>query len=402
MGKNKRKYIKGNYIYFVSLIVIMAMISISCVQQSDNVTQGDAVNHTDEPIGVTENEQNTVEGLFKDFSLSKIVINENNTASPIPYEAYAEFINEAGPPKDGIPPIDNPVFDMIEEADEYLNDDDYVFVYEHKDNVYAFAQKILVYHEIVNLNFEGDIHAVTYCPLTGSCIGYENELPTGDESLGTSGSLLNSNLVMYDRATDSYYPQILGENVNGEEKGKVLDTFPVHWVLWKDFKINYEEAKVLSLDTGHIRNYEEDPYGSYKESDFDNYYHNDSVWFHVMNRDETMTNKEIVVAIKLEDKEYALEKNIVLAAGSLNFELNTQALLAVYDPSIDTVRIYNDDLDLIWREGVIASQKNQMKWSINGKGLDGQPNLTSPTYFDVFWFAWVAYYPDTGVVYYDE
>jgi hypothetical protein len=121
-----------------------------------------------------------------------------------------------------------------------------------------------------------------------------------------------------------------------------------------------------------------------------------------MNRDETMRNKEIVVAIKLGDKEYALERNVVLAAGYYKFTLDDQPLIAVYEPSIDAVRVYHDKNNLTVREGNILSLDTGDMWSISGKSLNGQEDLESPTYFDVFWFAWVAYYPDTGVIYYDE
>jgi len=382
--------VKGRII-LILLFILVVVIMAACSSSSKNVELDPGV------------EQSALIEEAPVFRIDLVKRIEKNSELPIAYEDYIEVINDAGPPKDGIPPIDNPIYDDIDDADEYLNEDDYVFVYEYDSQVYAFAQKIMVYHEIVNLNHNNRIHSITYCPLTGSAIGYENMLEVEDKTLGTSGSLLNSNLVMYDRASESYWPQILGEAVNGEHAGFVLDSFPVHWVLWKDFKAVYKDAKVLTMETGHIRNYEEDPYGSYKFEDIDNYYHNESIWFHVMNKDTRLNNKSIVTAVKYKGKEFALEQEFIKGLGYYKFSIEEKAFIAVYDKAIDVIRIFDDRYDLSVEGKSLVDKDGKMSWSISGKPEAGTDRtLESPTYFDVYWFAWVAYYPDTGVIWYDE
>jgi len=260
----------------------------------------------------------------------------NNTGAEFTYPEFEEGIQSGGPPRDGIPPIDEPFYTDIDEADYFLNDDDYVFVLDYEGEVMAFPQKVLSYHEIVNIELFDKDYSVTYCPLTGSVICYFYKTDNEFLNFGTSGKLLNSNLVMYDRQTESFWPQILGKAVNESMVGTELKTLPVHWVLWKYFKASYDDAKVMTDETGHIRNYDQDPYGSYKENDTNIYYFNDSVYFHTMNTDEAFSNKKIVIGIKHKGKLYALNPSIIYEKNFFKFELEGDKLFAIYDEATNT------------------------------------------------------------------
>ena len=131
--------------------------------------------------------------------------------------------------KDDIHPLEDPVYISVENAN-FLEDADKVFIYEANDSVYIFPQMIMVWHEIVNEIIDGESVSITYCPLTGSVIGYEGNIGGhNDNTYGTSGNLLNSNLVMYDRNTDSTIPQIFGIAINNSLEGLELKTKPVYW-----------------------------------------------------------------------------------------------------------------------------------------------------------------------------
>lgn len=127
-----------------------------------------------------------------------------------------EKVESGGPPKDGIPAIDRPQYTSAPEADQWLLPEDIVFGVSYKGLVAAYPQRILVWHEIANELVGNERISITYCPLTGTAIGFKGSLASGASStFGVSGKLVNSNLIMYDRATDSRWPQILAKAIDG-------------------------------------------------------------------------------------------------------------------------------------------------------------------------------------------
>ncbi|MGH8925600.1 MAG: DUF3179 domain-containing (seleno)protein, partial [Acidimicrobiia bacterium] len=128
---------------------------------------------------------------------------------------FADNVRFGGPPKDGIPPLDEPRYLGAEEVD-FLKDGDVVFGLEREGRVVAYPQLVLVWHEIVNDTFPDGPLSVTYCPLTGSTVAFRGTATSGEAyTFGTSGNLVNSNLLMYDRQTDSRWPQILAQAISG-------------------------------------------------------------------------------------------------------------------------------------------------------------------------------------------
>jgi hypothetical protein len=175
---------------------------------------------------------------------------------------------------------------------------------------------------------------------------------------------------MYDRETDSYWPQILGEAVNGNREGEEIDTFPVFWTTWEQAKAKYSDALVLSTETGTFRDYNSDPYGSYDKGD--SYYNSGGPFFPVMHTSNEFSEKKVVVGIKNGDNVLALDPELVKTKGSLEFDLGNETHSAIYDEGLGAVRVYKGNLD--------------------------DENKTWQTSFDVFWFAWYAYYPETEVL----
>lgn len=316
---------------------------------------------------------------------------------PVPYEKaeiYLENIRSGGVPQDGIPSIDAPQYLTVKEAADLYDDVDQMFLTEIDDQTYLFPQSILVWHEIVNL--EGHGAALTYCPLTGSAITYKH--PDGlDTSFGTSGNLLNSNLVMYDRSTGTNISQIDGIGLDNHLEGLTLDTVPTYWIDFAAAKEHFPDALVLSEITGYYRNYTQDPYGSYTSERANNYYTSQGTIFPVMHESETYDfhDKTVVTGIKVSDASAALVKEAVPEDAALTFTLGNHILTAVYDPMIDNIRIYTGDYDL---EGETLTDDSGNTWSLAGLGHNGQETLSSPTHFEVMWFAWYAFYPETEVI----
>ena len=165
-------------------------------------------------------------------------------------------------PRDAIPPLDFPKYESADEA-TWLLDDDVVLGAEFNGDARVYPLKILNWHEIVNETIGGKHLVVTYCPLCRSGIVFSRELEGRLLTFGNTGALYESDMVMYDRETGSYWYQVGGRAIKGELFGKKLTVLPSFLITWKDWRSLHPNTKVLSLDTGFVRNYDSDPYRGY-------------------------------------------------------------------------------------------------------------------------------------------
>lgn len=171
-----------------------------------------------------------------------------------------------GPGKDGIPSIDDPKFVPI--SQNTRPDSVQAVVLTRGEQVRVYPYNILTWHEIVNDTIAGEPVAVTFCPLCGSAITFDRTLPDGAvTTFGVSGSLLESNLIMYDRATESLWQQSTGEALAGAHFGATLSIVPMQLMTLGAVRTEFPDAMVLSEDTGHRRNYSRNPYAGYDERD---------------------------------------------------------------------------------------------------------------------------------------
>lgn len=171
-----------------------------------------------------------------------------------------------GPPKDGIPAIDDPTFVPLSAFDRPDSVQAIVLAGENITKVYPY--NILVWHEIVNDEIDGTPVAVTFCPLCGSAIVYNRTLPDGTVStFGVSGALLESNLIMYDRATENLWQQSTGETLAGSFHPATLTHEPFQLLTLGAIRETYPNAVVLSEDTGYRRDYARNPYAGYESDD---------------------------------------------------------------------------------------------------------------------------------------
>ena len=169
---------------------------------------------------------------------------------------------EGGPGRDGIPALTDPALVTAGEI-IVLQDTDLVLGFKVGENIRAYPHIILDWHEIINDNI-GDVSlAVTYCPLTGTGIGWDRIIDGNETTFGVSGLLYNTNLIPFDRATESNWSQILNESVNGELQGKQASLIMLVETDWGTWKNLYPETEVVGLNTGFSRTYGTSPYGDY-------------------------------------------------------------------------------------------------------------------------------------------
>lgn len=174
-----------------------------------------------------------------------------------------EEITSGGPPKDGIPAIDKPVFETVMNAGRWLDAAEPVIVVERNKKARAYPLQILIYHEIVNDMFQGLPISVTFCPLCNASIVYDRRLSGNVLDFGTTGNLRMSDLVMYDRQTQSWWQQFTGEGIVGHYTGRQLQEVPSKIVSFEQFSENFPQAEVLSRQTGYSRPYGSNPYRGY-------------------------------------------------------------------------------------------------------------------------------------------
>jgi hypothetical protein len=280
-------------------------------------------------------------------------------------------VRGGGPPKGGIgvdkgiPALaeENIKFVSVSEADEWIEDNELVLVLVYKGIERVYPLQILTFHEIVNDVVAGDSILITYCPLCGSGIAYEPIIEVnGVEKVsrfGTSGKLYNSNLIMYDEETDTYWQQIDGKAIIGDLVGQELKEISIDTVVWKDWKDLHPNSEVLSQDTGIARNYGRDPYGGYFEDDFLFYQTPQNV-------DDTnrIKNKEFVFGVEIDGEYKAYREIDVKDKGEIKDTIN----------GIDITITRQED-------GIVKVIRDD-----NGEEIVKEVD---------FWFAWYAFHPET-------
>ncbi|WP_255198912.1 DUF3179 domain-containing protein [Halorarius litoreus] len=299
-----------------------------------------------------------------------------------------EAARSGGPPKDGIPSIDDPKFVAAADA-TYLDPGDPVFGVVSDGVVKAYPQKILVWHEIVNDNLADRPVSVTYCPLTGTVQGFER----GTTTFGVSGRLINNNLVMYDRATETWWPQILATAIpgpwNDDPEIKSLQEFRLIWTTWKRWRAQHPQTQVLSTDTGFAKNYNRDPYGTYNPRA--GYYDNDNLLFPAFNPDSRYERKTVVMGARTPNGAVAFLKRALRANKLMTGTIGDMPVLAVHDSRFDTGYIYLNP------EEAAFEMENGMVAGPDGTHTPDALPLDRIHTFDAMWFAWAGYYPETTV-----
>ncbi len=346
------------------------------------------------------------ERLIEDYHLFKAALHEKLDSKFSNYftgrqnQTSIRFdeIRWGGVVQDGIPPLRNP--NMIE-ADNanYLNDTDVIFGIEVNGDFRAYPKRILAWHEMFVDDVGGIPVAGVYCTLCGTVILYKTEHKGVSYNMGTSGFLYRSNKLMYDKKTQSLWNTIWGKPVVGPLVGKGIefDYLSVVTTTWGIWKQRHPETKVLSLQTGHRRNYDEGQ--AYKQ-----YFATDDLMFNVPSLDKQLKNKQSILAIRFPETNEAplaistrfLKKNPIYVdkIGAQSFVVLTDKSGAnrVYETIGHTFKSYDGAIHLM--------DSNNIQWSVYENRLessDGQILKRIHT-FNAFWFGWQAAFPDTRLV----
>jgi hypothetical protein len=324
----------------------------------------------------------------------------------------SEF-QSGGPPRDGIPPIDEPKPTSQADAEEWLSEREPVLVVEMGDQVRAYPIQILVWHEIVNDTLGGRPIAVTYCPLCNSSLVFDRRVGDRTLTFGTTGNLRRSDLVMWDRQTESWWQQLSAEAVVGELTGTRLQVLPSQTLSWADFKRIHPRGDVLSRDTGVQRDYGSNPYAGYDQPDSEPFLFDGET-------DDRLPPKERVVAIFAEDETVVvpfsrLEREPVVeteAGGRPVVVFYKRGVVSPLDaPVIDgsrdvgtagafDQRLGGRRLSFERRDGGVVDRETGSRWDIAGRAVAGElagERLEPVRHDQQFWFALAAFVPNARI-----
>ena len=264
-------------------------------------------------------------------------------------------IFSGGPPKDGIPALTDP--DVTAAGDTtYLRPQDRILGVELNGEARAYPIRILNWHEVVNDRVGGLPIVVSYCPLCGSGMVFRADAKPSRRIFGVSGLLYKSDVLLYDRKTDSLWSQLRMEAITGPLLGEQLEWLPVVQTTWKAWRREHPTTGVLSLNTGHRRDYGRDPYAGYAKTE--------STMFPVGHRDSRLHPKAWVLGVIIGSQAKAYPLDRLVNGEVLEDMVGNQSIHILYD----------------------ASARSAWVTDVSGKSL---PSVQS------YWFAWAAFYPDT-------
>jgi hypothetical protein len=325
----------------------------------------------------------------------------------VPYNELLALL----PVRDGIPAIDNPKYISAEEAAAWLAGNEPVIAFEENGDARAYPLQILTYHEIVN-DMVGNLPVtVTFCPLCNSAIVFDRRLGDEVHDFGTSGWLRHSDLVMYDRQTESLWQQFTGEGIVGELAGEQLTLLPSSIVSFDDFREAFPEGLVLSRETGHQRPYGQNPYPGY-----DRIGENPFAFLGVP--DGRLAAMERVITVSLDDADVAYPLATLFEAGVINDNQGGQDLAIFHEggtssaldmpiiqlgADVGATGVFNPNLNgekltFMKEDDTITDEQTGSSWNILGQATDGPlagEALEPLVHGDHFWFAWAAFRPDT-------
>ncbi|MEX2554540.1 MAG: DUF3179 domain-containing protein [Actinomycetota bacterium] len=331
--------------------------------------------------------------------------------APTVFDA-AELVDVLAP--DTVPAIDRPAFEAPDEAATHLEPEVPVAVLEVAGDVRAYPLAILVWHEIVNDSVGGEPVAVTYAPLSGGVQAFRRTVAGRVLSFGASGKLYRSNLVMYDRATRSLWPQLRGEAVLGPLRGASLERAPIQISSFGDFRDSYPDGRVLTAATGAARVYGTTPYAGYDSR------RTPSESFFALAPDRRLGAMERVVGVSSGAGSYAYRYATLRSAGVVYDRMGEEEVVVLWREgtrsALDTPLIADGAavgaagvfvpvvdgkrLDLAPDPGGFRDRQTGSTWTVLGVATGGPmagKRLVPVEHVDAFWFAWAAFAPATGV-----
>lgn len=321
------------------------------------------------------------------------------TAGTSQWSIPQDQVVDGGPGKDGIPSIDNPLFEPAS-ANTEITDETLVIGVRYEGETKAYPVDIMDWHEIVNDGGAATPFVVSYCPLTGSSVAWESDPTSSDPTFGVSGLLYESNLILYDRATDSHWSQMLEESVEGLRLGdrppgiQLVETTMATW------RSMYPDSKVMTRNTGFTRDYNQTPYPGYST--------NGDLIFNVSNLDGRLHSKERVIGIttSTENKAYQIA-GFGATSTAINDQVGGRSIVVFGNSAANIAVIFDRELsdgtilDFSPLDGqlpLILEDSEGNVWDVFGQAVSGPRTgtvLEKTRSYTAYWFAWAVFHDDT-------
>jgi hypothetical protein len=269
-----------------------------------------------------------------------------------------EEIYSGGPIKDGIPALNYPKFISANKA-FFLKNNDRVLGLSLNGIAKVYPINIMNHHEIVNDKFADFAVMISYCPLCGTGMAFDANINGKASEFGVSGLLYNSDVLLYDRQTNSLWSQILSQAISGKMKGQKLSLLNLENTTWVDWKNKHPNSLVLSQDTGHNRDYSRSPYVGYDKSQ--------AIYFPIKKTDKRYHPKEWVLGVKYKGitKAYPFSE-LSQTDGKIHDLIQNTSITITFDAQHQSAIVNNSQGQVI-------------------------PSTVS------YWFAWMAFYPESMV-----
>ncbi len=417
---------RNRWIQLAGLLVIATIILLACVpiQPGEAPAPPAAAEETDSSEAVTADSGDTeaeavTSGNLGVPQLSGELISDG-VKPPFRTSGFStdfsrrtvewDEILSGGPPKDGIPAVDSPQYESIAAADEWLEDLEPVILFSHGDVARAYPLSILIWHEIVNDEVDGLPVSITFCPLCNASITFARDFDGQVLDFGTTGRLRNSDLIMYDRQTETWWQQFTGEGIVGKYAGEQLNFLSSQVISWGDFKEAHPDGDVLSRPN-MPRNYGYNPYVGYDSTS--------RPFLFLGTPDPRLEPAERVLGLTTETEAIAYPFETLEEAGVVHDTFggvdlaifHRSGLASALDTSviskgrdIGAVAVFERQLgdQLLTfspnEDGTFSDAETGSTWDILGEATDGPlagERLTAVLHFDHFWFAWAAFFPAT-------
>lgn len=322
-------------------------------------------------------------------------------------------LRRGGPPKDGIPSIDRPQFIQQGEAESWLSDKEPVISLVYQGEARAYPLQILMWHEIVNDRIAGEPVLVTFCPLCYSALVFKRTLDGEEHEFGVSGFLRHSDLVMFDRKTETLWQQFNGKAIVGDYVGKKLDQIPSQIISFKQFQNSYPNGVVLSRNTGYRRDYGRNPYAGYDDI-------NNTPMMGAGGTDGPLPPMEKVIGVQIGDATKTYPYSVSKKEKVINDSVGDEKIVVFHldgaQSALDAARIANSResgstgvfrraaggkrLTFELRSDGVYDRETGSRWNITGQATQGPlkgEQLETVNSGDYFAFAWLVFWPETTI-----
>ena len=316
-----------------------------------------------------------------------------------------------GPPKDGIPSINHPSFVSVKEAGRWLASQEPVIALAIEGVARAYPLQVMTWHEIAIDEVGGVPVVVTFCPLCYSAVAYDRRVDGQVLTFGVSGMLRHSDLVMFDRQTESLWQQLNGEAIVGTYTGTKLRAVPAQIISFEQFARAYPDGAVLSRETGHYRDYGRNPYVGYDDI-------NERPFLYRGPRDKRLPPMEKVIAFSLGEVDKAYPHSLTRAQRVVHDVVDDTPTVVFHDDGavsaldqaqisaskeigstgVFEARLDGQPLTFSYQDGRFVDQETGSTWDITGQAVSGDfegQRLRLIPHGDFFSFAWFVFKPDT-------